>query len=180
MLRPDPGCPRIATVRSVFGSPFTTQLWSKPTGLPPAAFRSLPIGVCAVKSKGVPFTGLTLPSGTNPFVGVYSAPLARRLVGPAGLARAAELANRHGAWAVVLCRPVPVLAEATVVFAGLVRAPIGRFLFVTAASNLGIAAGYAAIGAYSMRLDSFLMAFAGAIVVPGVALLVGRRLRRQR
>jgi len=111
------------------------------------------------------------------FVGVYSAPLARRLVGPASLARAAELANRHGAWAVVLCRPVPVLAEATVVFAGLVRAPIGRFLFVTAASNLGIAAGYAAIGAYSMRLDSFLMAFIGAVAVPGLALLVGRRLR---
>ena len=108
------------------------------------------------------------------FVGVYSAPLARRLVGQDGLARAAELANRHGAWAVVLCRPVPVLAEATVVFAGLVRAPIGRFLFVTAASNLGIAAGYAAIGAFSMRLDSFLMAFVGAIAVPGVALLVFR------
>ena len=114
------------------------------------------------------------------FVGVYSAPLARRLVGPAGLARAAELANRYGAWAVVLCRPVPVLAEATVVFAGLVRAPIGRFLFVTAASNLGIAAGYAAIGAFSMRLDSFLMAFIGAIAVPGVALLAARWLRPHR
>ena len=108
------------------------------------------------------------------FVGVYSAPLARRLVGPAGLARAADLANRYGAWAVVLCRPVPVLAEATVVFAGLVRAPLGRFLFVTAASNLGIAAGYAAIGAFSMRLDSFLMAFVGAIAVPGIALLAVR------
>jgi uncharacterized membrane protein YdjX (TVP38/TMEM64 family) len=114
------------------------------------------------------------------FVGVYSAPLARRLVGPAGLARAAELANRHGVWAVVLCRPVPVLAEATVVFAGLVRAPLRRFLFFTAASNLGIAIGYAAIGAYSMRLDSFLMAFVGAIAVPGVALLAARLLRRPR
>ena len=108
------------------------------------------------------------------FVGVYSAPLARRLVGPAGLARAADLADRYGAWAVVLCRPVPVLAEATVVFAGLVRAPLGRFVFLTAASNLGIAAGYAAIGAYSMRLDSFLMAFVGAIAVPGLAMLVVR------
>ena len=111
------------------------------------------------------------------FVGAYSAPLARRLVGPASLARAADLANRYGARAVVLCRPVPVLAEATVVFAGLVRAPLGRFLFLTAASNLGIAAGYAAIGAYSMRFDSFLMAFVGAVAVPGLALLVARRLR---
>ena len=113
------------------------------------------------------------------FVGERSAPLAQRLVGPAGLARAAELADRYGAWAVVLCRPVPVLAEATVVFAGLVRAPLGRFLFVTAASNLGIAVGYAAIGAFSMRLDSFLMAFAGAIAVPGIALLAARMLQKR-
>ena len=114
------------------------------------------------------------------FVGVKSAPLARRLVGATGLARAADLADRYGAWAVVLCRPVPVLAEATVVFAGLVRARLGRFLFLTAAANLGIAAGYAAIGAFSMRLDSFLMAFIGAIVVPGVALLAARWLRPSR
>ena len=84
------------------------------------------------------------------------------------------LADRHGVWAVVLCRPIPVLAEATVVFAGLVRAPLGRFVWLTALSNLGIATGYAAIGAFSMRLDSFLMAFVGAIVVPGLALVVVR------
>ena len=113
------------------------------------------------------------------FVGVHSAPLARRLVGADGLARAAELANRHGVWAVVLCRPVPVLAEATVVFAGLVRAPLGRFLWLTAWSNLGIAAGYASIGAFSMRLDSFLLAFVGAIAAPGIALLVARALPRK-
>jgi uncharacterized membrane protein YdjX (TVP38/TMEM64 family) len=113
------------------------------------------------------------------FVGAQSAPLARRLVGADGLARAAGLANRQGVWAVVLCRPIPVLAEATVVFAGLVRAPLGRFVWLTAWSNLGIAAGYAAIGAFSMRLDSFLLAFIGAIVVPGIALLVARWLPRK-
>lgn len=107
-------------------------------------------------------------------VGRQSAPLARRLVGEDGLARAAHLVDRYGVWAVVLCRPIPVLAEATVVFAGLVRAPLRRFLWLTAGSNLGIAVGYAAVGSYSMRLDSFLMAFVGAIVVPGLALIVAR------
>jgi uncharacterized membrane protein YdjX (TVP38/TMEM64 family) len=111
-------------------------------------------------------------------VGAQSAPLARRLVGPDGLTRAGHLADRYGVWAVVLCRPIPVLAEATVVFAGLVRAPFGQFLWVTAASNLGIAIGYAAVGAYSMRLDSFLMAFVGAIVVPGVLIVAARVLRK--
>jgi membrane protein DedA with SNARE-associated domain len=111
------------------------------------------------------------------WVGRRSTPLARRLVGADGLVRAGTLANRYGPWAVVLCRPVPVLAEATVIFAGLVRAPLARFLALTASSNLGIAAGYAAIGAYSMRVESFLLAFIGAIVVPGLALLVARAVR---
>jgi uncharacterized membrane protein YdjX (TVP38/TMEM64 family) len=127
----------------------------------------------------VVWAGMTAGSLVGYFVGVRSAPLARRLVGAVGLARAAELADRYGTWAVVLCRPVPVLAEATVVFAGLVRAPLRRFLWLTAGSNLGIAVGYAAIGAFSMRLDSFLIAFVGAVAVPGVALIAARWLQKR-
>jgi len=56
----------------------------------------------------------------------------------------------------------------------MVRAPFRRFLVMTTASNLGIALGYAAIGAYSMRLESFLVAFAGAITLPGLAWIAGR------
>lgn len=126
------------------------------------------------------WTGMMAGCVVGFVVGVRSAPLARRLVGQEGLARAAGLAERYGVWAVVVCRPIPVLAEATVVFAGLVRAPLRRFLFATAASNLGVAVGYAAIGAYSMRVDSFLTAFVGAVAVPGLAMLVARWLPRRR
>jgi uncharacterized membrane protein YdjX (TVP38/TMEM64 family) len=123
----------------------------------------------------VVWVGMMVGCAVGYAVGVKSSPLARRLVGPEGLARAAQLADRYGVWAVVLCRPVPVLAEATVVFAGLVRAPLRRFLWLTGWSNLGIAVGYAAIGALSMQVDSFLLAFVGAVAVPGVALLVAKR-----
>ena len=74
----------------------------------------------------------------------------------------------------VVCRPVPVLAEASVIFAGVVRAPVWRFFATTSLANLGIAAGYAAIGAFSMRATSFLLAFAGAITFPAVGWVVAR------
>jgi uncharacterized membrane protein YdjX (TVP38/TMEM64 family) len=106
--------------------------------------------------------------------GARAARAARRFVGEPGMSRAADLAARYGDYAVVLCRPIPVLAEASVIFSGVVHRPLVRFLILTAWSNLGIALGYAAIGAFSMRVDSFLLAFLGAIVVPGVALLAGR------
>src|SRR4029450_6189458 len=81
---------------------------------------------------------------------------ARRFVGADGLARAEWVADRYGDWAIIICRPVPVLAEASVILAGLIHTPWRRFTVLTAASNLGIALGYAAIGAFSMRGGSFL------------------------
>jgi len=109
-------------------------------------------------------------------VGSRGSAAAKRLVGEDGIARAADLVERYGDLTIVLCRPVPVLAEASVVFAGLVRADYGRFLRLTATSNLGIAAGYGAVGAYSRRLDtySFLIAFLGALLLPGLFILISR------
>jgi uncharacterized membrane protein YdjX (TVP38/TMEM64 family) len=107
-------------------------------------------------------------------VGVRGAAAARKLVGEDGLARAARLFERYGSLTIVLCRPVPVIAEASVVFAGLVRAPFARFAQLTALSNLGIALGYAAFGAFSMRFDSFVIAFLGALLLPGLFMLLSR------
>jgi len=106
--------------------------------------------------------------------GARAAGAARRLVGDASLARAGRVMDRHGRWAILMCRPIPVLAEASVVFAGLVRVPLVPFLALTAGSNLGIALAYAAVGAYAMEAQSFLLTFAGAVALPGLALLAGR------
>jgi hypothetical protein len=48
---------------------------------------------------------------------------------------------------IVIWLSIPVLAEGSVVFAGLVRALFARFARLTAISNLGIALGYSASGA---------------------------------
>jgi membrane protein DedA with SNARE-associated domain len=106
--------------------------------------------------------------------GRSAATAARRFVGQAGITRATRLAAEYGNYAIAICRPIPVLAEASIILAGLVRAPIGRFLPVVLWSNLGIALVYAAIGAYAMRVQSFLLAFLGAILVPGLAVLASR------
>jgi hypothetical protein len=73
-----------------------------------------------------------------------------------------------------MCRPVPVLAEASVIFAGLVGAPYGRFLALTSLSNLGVAMGYAAFGSFSMSVDSFLLAFLGALLIPGIVMGIAK------
>jgi hypothetical protein len=54
------------------------------------------------------------------------------------------------------------------------RIQFHRFLVATGFSNLGIAATYAAIGAYSYDVNSFFCAFAGAIAVPAAGMAFAR------
>jgi len=119
--------------------------------------------------------GMTSACALGYAFGARTARAAERFVGAGGMARARALWDRFGDYAIVICRPVPVLAEATVIFAGIARRPFGHFMSMSAWSNLGVALGYAAIGAFSMRVESFLLAFAGSLVVPGVAMLASRR-----
>jgi uncharacterized membrane protein YdjX (TVP38/TMEM64 family) len=121
------------------------------------------------------WVGMTVGCGLAYLVGSRASGLARRLVGDDGLRRASEVAERYGSWAIVVSRPVPVLAEASVILAGLIQVDVARFLILSALANLGIAAAYAAIGAYSMGVGSFLATFVGALILPGLAMLAGRR-----
>ncbi len=127
-----------------------------------------------VAGAAVIWTGMMAGCAVGYLVGARGSGAARRLVGEDGIARAAGLARRYGDVTIVLCRPVPVLAEASVVFAGLVHAPFGKFVRLTALSNLGIALGYGAFGALSLDLNSFLFAFLGALLIPGLFLLITR------
>lgn len=118
--------------------------------------------------------GMTVSCALGYVVGARSTSLTRRLVGEAGLARAADGARRHGLVALALCRPVPVLAEASVVLAGTTGVRLGRFLLVCAWSNLGVAVVYAGVGAWSVSVNSFALAFLAAMAFPGLALVVAR------
>ena len=126
------------------------------------------------QGAAVVWLGMTAGCAVGYALGFRGSGAAGRLVGTGSLERAGQLMARYGDLTIVLCRPVPVLAEASVVFAGLVRAPFGRFARLTALSTLGIALGYTAFGAFSMRLDSFLVAFVGALLLPGIVMLLAR------
>ena len=101
----------------------------------------------------------------------------RRFVGEQEIDRVTGLHARIGDWIIVVSRSVPVLAEASVIFAGVAGMPARRFFLMAGLSNAGIAITYAAVGAYAIEAESFLLAFAGAIGLPGLGLLL-LRLRR--
>ena len=74
-----------------------------------------------------------------------------------------------------MLRPVPVLAEASCLFAGASRMAWGRFAMLASLANLGISLAYAAAGASAASKESFLLAFAASIALPAIAMLLSRR-----
>ena len=97
-------------------------------------------------------------------------PLARWLSSDQELQRTDALAARWGVFVLVLARPIPVLAEASVLLMGTTRLVWWQFLAAVGLSNFGIAAAYAALGD-RVQLP---IAIAASIALPLLAAAIAR------
>lgn len=87
--------------------------------------------------------------------------------------------QRYGHLSIIIARPIPVLAETSVFFAGISKMNFKKFMFLSSLSNLGISLMYAAIGAYAFSINSMMLAFAGALLLPGLALALHKIFMKQ-
>jgi uncharacterized membrane protein YdjX (TVP38/TMEM64 family) len=120
----------------------------------------------------VSFAGMTASCALGLALGRWAAPRAGRLLGPRESGRLERWHARWGIWLLAAARPVPVLAEASVLFAGLARLPLRRSAPVLLLSNLGVSAVYAACGAWAASAHGFAWALLAALALPGGALLL--------
>jgi len=111
-------------------------------------------------------------------LGRWGSPAIRARIAPDERRRADALLERWGALAVVVTRPVPILAETVAILAG--TSPLGwpRFLAATAAGTLPAALLYAVTGATAARLDHTILVFALVLLVAAAFWWAGRRLGR--
>jgi uncharacterized membrane protein YdjX (TVP38/TMEM64 family) len=100
--------------------------------------------------------------------------VAEKMVGDSELQRLQNLNKNYGNWMLVVCRPVPVLAEASVLFSGISGMKFRRFIILTTLSNLGISGAYSAIGTYSASAHSFLLAFLLSLILPALAMWLSK------
>lgn len=121
--------------------------------------------------------GMSLSSIIGYQIGAHlGRPLVNKLIDPEEVSRIENIHQRFGDWSIIIARSIPVLAEASVLFAGINKMPLYRFLILSILSNLGISIIYAAVGAYSAIANSFLLAFIGAILLPGVIILISKKM----
>lgn len=128
----------------------------------PSSIANAAVGsVCGWWMGGVyAFLGLTAGCYLGYALGSFAGPtILGKLLGEKQEAHLRALQSKIGFWAWVVCRPIPVLAEASVLVAGLGRASIKRFSLAILPSNAAIAFGYAYAGSKAIDSHSFLWIF---------------------
>ncbi|HHY86773.1 MAG TPA: VTT domain-containing protein [Verrucomicrobia bacterium] len=128
----------------------------------------------------VPGTLLSLAGGMGAaavayWIGMGGERAGRRWMGESALTRAHAFFLRHGMLAVIVSRPVPILAEAVGIIAGMAGMPRGRFFGGALAGLVPIAVVYAVAGAYSRDVNSGLYVFVGVMALAGAFWMLGRR-----
>ncbi len=123
--------------------------------------------------------GMTASCAIGYWVGRHGGrPLAERLVGAADLKRLEVWNERYRNGMLIVARPVPVLAEASVIFLGMLRSDPRQFAIFATLANTGISLAYATVGACARDTHAFIPAFAASLLLPGLALSLMRRRRR--
>lgn len=128
------------------------------------------LAVATLSSVGgylVIFIGLCLGAGLGYALGAgYFRLLSSRL----GLhqRQPGQLAYRLGTLSLICLRGVPVLAETSVVAAGMQRYPLRAFILVTTLANAGLALAYSAIGTFLVAQNALLVTLIAGMVLPAL------------
>lgn len=119
------------------------------------------------------FAGMTISSIAGYWLGRKPGAFAfSRTLGEPEIKKLHRMNSLYGPWLLVIARPVPVLAEASVFFAGLSGMRFRHFLVLVSLSNLGISAAYATVGSIAANMNTFLLAFGASILLPLVFMLL--------
>ena len=121
----------------------------------------------------VSFSAMTVSSIIGYVIGRFFASFARRI------SRASILEMGNGSLSskpifLLAMRPVPVLAECSIVYAGIRRYSATQCAFWTTLGNIVVSAVYAGIGAFGVARDSVLPAFLATAIFSGLAFILGR------
>jgi uncharacterized membrane protein YdjX (TVP38/TMEM64 family) len=111
---------------------------------------------------------------------VCGRPLAARLSSAEELDEIDRLSRRAGTWLLIITRPLPILAEATVLFLGTSSMTWRQFLPPVTLSNLGIALVYAVLGRFAQSQGALAWALAASVALPLLATTTARRLLARR
>ncbi|WP_075085534.1 TVP38/TMEM64 family protein [Mariniblastus fucicola] len=111
--------------------------------------------------------GLNLSAGIGYWIGAaYGRPIAVKFSDEETLKRLESFDKRSSIVCLVLCRSLPIIAEASVLLMGMKKLSWTAFWPAVLLSNLGIAAALCWLGAFSAKANWFPLAMGISVAVP--------------
>jgi uncharacterized membrane protein YdjX (TVP38/TMEM64 family) len=119
------------------------------------------------------FLAMTTSSAIGYIIGVKSEKLTRCLLGNDEMEVLSKIHKRGGPFLLLGLRPVPILSEASMVFAGLVRTPVKKTVILVSLGNAVVAAVYAIMGAMFRSSEDFTgILFLVCFTLSGIFMLI--------
>ena len=124
----------------------------------------------------VSFAGMTLASMTGYGMGRWASGVLRRhgIIKDDEQERMRHFYGRYGLLFLIAMRPVPMMAEGSVLFAGVARLSPWKTWLALGVGNVAVSAVYAWVGVKGLERGAFLMAFGAAMLVAGGMMVMGR------
>lgn len=110
------------------------------------------------------------------WIGNRSESVGRRRLGERALIQANAFFQKHGMLAVIVSRPIPILAEAVTIIAGMSKMPAQKFFLAALLGLMPTAIIYAVAGAYALKLQSGFWVFLAVLGLAGVVWVAGKRM----
>lgn len=111
--------------------------------------------------------GLTLGCVLGYWIGAKcNSVFLKRILGEKEFYRAEKLSQRFGVGMLVTMRAVPVLAETSVIAAGMIKFPLNKFFISTTLANTGVALAYAYIGGRATADNALMLIVIASLAVP--------------
>jgi uncharacterized membrane protein YdjX (TVP38/TMEM64 family) len=112
------------------------------------------------------------------YIGRRGGRLLQKISTPGEMAAADRLFRRWGTAAIILSRPLPILAETLAMFAGASSMAWRRLILAAMAGLIPTCLAYAGAGAVAMSFDNLILIFLVTCGVAAIGWLVDRRIRR--
>lgn len=128
----------------------------------------------------VSFMAMNISSFIGYFIGRFCTSIAMKLIKQKEIQQLDNSSKNKGACWILAMRPVPVLAEASVLYAGIKKLPIKSVAWGLLLGNATVSAIYALLGTYTSNDAGVAAAFIGVIIVSGIFWLLAKRLSRTR
>jgi uncharacterized membrane protein YdjX (TVP38/TMEM64 family) len=107
--------------------------------------------------------------------------VAVKIIGENDMAALSGIQQKNGTWFLVGMRPLPVLSEASLIFAGVTGYSKKRAIFECLIGNFYVAGIYAVVGScFPEWSNSEYLAFVGAILISGILFIVQKSLSNRK